>query len=66
MKRFVSFVLVLTMLTGLLIGCTSKDADTNEANNVKEVEEVDGIEKNTEEEGNVKIAEMEEILMSQL
>lgn len=66
MKRFVSFALALIMLTSLLAGCTSKDADTNEANNVKEVEEVDAVDKNTEEEGNVKIAEMEEILMSQL
>ncbi|CCQ95141.1 conserved hypothetical protein [[Clostridium] ultunense Esp] len=67
MKKVISLVLVLTMLISMLIGCTSKDMETRELDSTKDAEEMDLVEENnSEEEGNSKIAEMEEILMDQL
>lgn len=68
-KKIISFVLVLVLCTSLFVGCTSKnDTDTSEIGKSVELQDTNNSkEANVEiKEGNTKIAEMENILMSQL
>lgn len=69
MKKLVSLLLVFVMLGSILVGCTQKDEKGAEVTDNTIEENVSEMEKEEEtkgEEANPKIAEMEEVLMSQL
>lgn len=66
MKKIISLILVLTMLTGLLLACAPKDSNNTGGDNSNTEGGNSEVNETEKAEGNSKILEMEEILMSQL